>query len=223
MAQEPLSSARDVAERAAGVLAPESGLVEDLDAAGLGGAFAQAVRANLQHPEAATRAAARLAADVAQIPLVTATRWLGGSAEPPVQVDPKDRRFADPAWADNPAFYALRLAYLAGSRFAREVTTSAALPADMSAKARLATDLLIDAIAPTNFLPTNPAALKRAFDTAGASVSAGVRQFVDDLLHNQGRPRQVDASGFEVGRNLAATPSKVVYRNELMELSLIHI
>ena len=79
-------------------------------------------------------------------------------------------------------------------------------------------ELMLDALAPTNFLPTNPAALKRAFDTGGASLVKGAQQFLDDLVNNEGRPRQVDASGFEVGRNLACTPGKVVYRNELMEL-----
>ena len=75
-----------------------------------------------------------------------------------------------------------------------------------------------DALAPTNFLPRNPAALKKAFETGGGSVLAGARNFVDDLVHNGGRPRQVDTSSFELGRNLAATPGQVVFRNELMEL-----
>ena len=82
----------------------------------------------------------------------------------------------------------------------------------------MATELMLDALAPTNFLPTNPAALKRAFDTAGMSLAKGARNFADDLVNNEGRPRQVDDSPFEVGRNLAATPAKVVYRNDLMEL-----
>ncbi len=64
----------------------------------------------------------------------------------------------------------------------------------------------------------NPAAVKRAFETGGASVLAGARNFLDDLAHNGGRPRQADTAGFELGRNLAATPGKVVFRNELMEL-----
>jgi polyhydroxyalkanoate synthase subunit PhaC len=75
-----------------------------------------------------------------------------------------------------------------------------------------------DALAPTNFLPGNPAALKKAFDTGGGSVLAGTRNFASDLVRNGGRPRQVDTSSFEIGRNLAATPGQVVFRNELMEL-----
>src|SRR6476469_5223825 len=86
------------------------------------------------------------------------------------------------------------------------------------AKAALAAGFLLDAVAPTNFLATNPAALKRALETAGASVAAGAGHFADDLLNNGGRPRQVDTRPFTIGENLAATPGQVVFRNELMEL-----
>ncbi len=85
-------------------------------------------------------------------------------------------------------------------------------------KAAMALSLLTDTLSPTNFLPTNPAALQRAFDTAGGSLVKGARNFVDDVRNNGGKPRQVDSSGFEVGVNMACTPSKVVYRNDLMEL-----
>jgi polyhydroxyalkanoate synthase subunit PhaC len=218
MAEKPLQSAGEVAERAAGVLAPESDLFEHVDAAGFGEALGRAMAAGLRHPAAPVTAALQLAGDLARIPLVAAARMFGQELEPPVPVDPRDRRFADPAWDANPAFHALRLAYLAGSRFARDVVAQADVDPDTARKARLATDLLLDALAPTNFLPTNPAALKRAFDTAGMSMVRGARNFVQDLVSNEGRPRQVDTTGFAVGRNLAVTPAKVVYRNELMEL-----
>ena len=77
---------------------------------------------------------------------------------------------------------------------------------------------MLDAVAPSNFLFTNPTALKRAFDTAGVSLLKGARNFTADLFQNRGMPSQVDASPFELGRNMAVTPSKVVFRNELMEL-----
>ncbi len=218
MAQEPSEPPWDVAQRAADVLGPESDLFEDLDAAGFGEALTGAVWSGLSSPVVAARAVVQLATDLAQIPMVAATRWFGRDIEPPVAVDSKDRRFADPAWSANPVFYSVRLAYLAACRFSRDVVGGATLEADAAKKAALALDLLLDALAPTNFLATNPAALKRAFDTGGASLVKGARHFVDDLVHNEGKPRQVDTSSFEVGRNLAVTPSKVVYRNELMEL-----
>jgi polyhydroxyalkanoate synthase len=219
MAQEPsYPSAHEIAERAAAVLAPESDQFADLDAVGFGDALTKALRSALAHPVGPARATVRLAGDLSRIPLVATARWLGSDIEPPVPLDAKDRRFADPAWTTNPAFYALRMAYLAAARCARDVVAGAGLDDDAARKAELATGFLLDALAPTNFPATNPAVLKRAFDTGGVSLVKGARTFVDDLLHNGGRPRQVDASGFEVGRNLAVTPSKVVFRNELMEL-----
>jgi polyhydroxyalkanoate synthase len=212
------ASAGEVAERAASVLGPESGLFEDLDAAGFGDAVSKALQATFSNPMAAVQAGSQLASDLAQIPLVAATRWFGRETEPPVTVNPRDRRFSDPAWTDNPLFYGVRLAYLASGRFFRDVVAASNLDPDAARKAAMFVDLMLDAVAPTNFLPTNPAALKRAFDTGGASLVKGAQQFLDDLVNNEGRPRQVDASGFEVGRNLACTPGKVVYRNELMEL-----
>ena len=218
MLTDPLEMTRELAERAAAVLAPETDLFEDSDAAGLRAALISALRSAATHPVGPARAALSLSAKLAQIPLVATRRFLGQAAEPPVPVDPKDRRFAAPAWDGNPAFYALRLAYLAGAEFAREVVTGAAVEGDDARKARIMVDLLVDAMAPTNFLATNPAALVKAFETGGASVIKGSRTFLDDLVHNNGRPRQVDTSGFTVGGNLACTPGKVVYRNELMEL-----
>jgi polyhydroxyalkanoate synthase len=210
--------ARDLAERAAGVLAPESGLVQDMDAAGFGDALLRAIRATVTNPMEPARAAVQLATDLARIPLVAGAKAVGAEMEPPVPVDPKDRRFADPAWTGNPLFYGTRLTYLAACKWAREVVGAAQVEDDVAVKARMFVDLMLDAMAPTNFLPSNPAALKRAFDTGGASLVAGMRQFLDDLRNNGGKPRQVDTSGFEVGRNLAVTPAKVVFRNHLMEL-----
>jgi polyhydroxyalkanoate synthase len=218
MAAQVPEDRQDVAERAANVLAPESDLFEHLDSAGFGEALAHVARSHAARPVVPASAALRLWADLARVPLAAAGQWLGREVEPPVAVDAKDRRFADPAWTSNPLFYGLRLGYLATCRFARDVVASAELDDETARKAAMATELLLDAMAPTNFLPTNPAALKHAFDTGGASLARGARNFLEDLATNQGRPRQVDTKPFEVGRDLAATPAKVVYRNDLMEL-----
>ncbi|MCV2487772.1 alpha/beta fold hydrolase [Geodermatophilus sp. YIM 151500] len=215
---ERSGSSPDTGERAAGVLAPESVLFEDLDVVGFGDAVAQVLRAGATRPAAPARAALRLAADLARVPLVAAGHWLGADVRPLVPPDPKDRRFADPAWDGNPVLYGLRQGYLAAARFAREVVAAADVDPGTALKASMVTELLIDALAPTNLALTNPAVLKRAFDTGGASLARGARNFLDDLVHNGGRPRQVDTRPFQVGRDLAATPAKVVYRNELMEL-----
>jgi polyhydroxyalkanoate synthase len=218
MAIEQSQPPREVGERAANALAPETSQFEDLDAAGFGEALTQVLRFGVANPWASGQVAMRLLGDLARVPQVTLDSWLGRDVEPPLPVDPKDRRFADPAWTANPFFAGVRLSYLAACRAARDVVESAGLDEGTTRKAAMATELMLDALAPTNFLPTNPAALKRAFDTAGMSLVKGAQNFADDLVNNEGRPRQVDMRPFQVGRNLAATPAKVVYRNDLMEL-----
>ena len=158
------------------------------------------------------------AASLARIGPVALGRWLGADLEPPLPADPKDRRFADPAWDANPVFFALRQSYLASPDYGAGCWPPGRPTRWRTARPGWPRGLLADALAPTNFLPTNPAAVKRAFDTAGASVLAGARNFTDDLVHNHGRPQQVDRRPFQLGANLAATPGKVVFRNELMEL-----
>ncbi len=206
------------AEHAASVLAPETGLLADPDVAGLGRSLAMVFRGALSNPVEAAQAGLRYAACLAQIPGVSLSKWLGGEMPPPVQLNPKDRRFADRTWSQNPAFYSLWMSYQAFAEFMDQLVTAAGLERIQETKARLLTGLMVDALAPTNFFPTNPAALKCALETGGASLAKGMQNFLDDLLYNNGRPRQVDAGKFTLGKDLAATPCKVVYRNDLMEL-----
>jgi len=127
-------------------------------------------------------------------PVVAGARWLGRDAQPPVEVDPKDRRFAAPAWEGNPAYYSIRLGYLATAKAARDVIGSAQMDPDQKEKALMALGLLVDALAPTNFLPTNPAALQRAFDTAvlldglrvrdASDINGAMVPFWPDLVPN---------------------------------------
>src|SRR5215218_3117006 len=211
-------AATKAGRRAAEVLAPEAGLVEDPDVAQFGRAVTAAVQGAARNPVAVAGAAAQLASDLTRIPLTAYARWLGADVPPVIPPAGKDRRFADPAWSQHPAFFTLHQSYEAVSRFSRSLVDVAGLDRRTRDKARLALDAVLDASAPTNFLATNPTALARAYQTAGASLVRGARNVVDDVLTNGGRPRQVDTSPFTVGENLAATPAKVVYRNDLMEL-----
>ena len=205
------------AEAAAQALAPEAGQFASVDLAGFSESLLSVLTRAARQPGDVAAAMMRYSASLARIGPVAAARWLGAEAEPPVPVG-ADKRFADPSWNDNPAFFALRQAYLAGIQLADDVRAAGAGEAVADAKAGLAADFLRDALAPTNFLLTNPAAIKRAIETGGASLAAGAGNFVDDLLRNGGRPRQVDTSHFKIGENMAATPGQVVFSNELMEL-----
>ena len=186
------------------------------DTAGIGDALKAVLGGAAKNPADVMTASIRLSSDLARIPSTVLNSWI----RKPKGDDkaPSDRRFADPAWTDNPYFHAIRLAYLAQCEFARSLVDSSGVDAKQAAKASLGLNLLLDAVAPTNFLVSNPVAMKRAFETAGMSLLRGARNLALDVAQNKGRPRQVDSSAFTVGENLATTPAKVVFRNELMEL-----
>ncbi|MGQ0574221.1 MAG: PHA/PHB synthase family protein [Pseudonocardia sp.] len=133
----------------------------------------------------------------------------------------RDKRFADPAWTEHPAYRRIGQAYLAFvaalDRLVAQVEESGA-PWRTVERARLARAVLGSTVAPTNSLLGNPAALKHAFDTAGASLVRGARNWLSDLRHNGGMPSQVDSSGFAVGWHTAVTPGAVVQRDEVAEL-----
>jgi polyhydroxyalkanoate synthase subunit PhaC len=215
--REAAAEALAAADTAAKAQAPEGDQFAAADLAGFGESLAQVLMRAAGHPGDVAAAMLRYSASLARIGPVATARWLGSQAEPPVPIG-ADKRFADQSWTDNPAFFALRQAYLAGVQLAGDVRAAGAGDAVTDAKAGLAAGFMLDALSPTNFLVTNPAAIKRAMETGGASLVAGAGHFVDDLLRNGGRPRQVDTSQFRIGENLAATPGKVVFRNELMEL-----
>ena len=204
-------------EAAIAAVAPEAGEFGSLDMAGFGESLIRVASRAASHPADVAAAVGRFWLNLARTGPAAAAAWLGVPAELPLAVS-ADRRFADPAWAGNPLFVALRQWYLATGQLVSDVLAAGGGDQATDAKASLATGFVLDAVAPTNFLLTNPAALKRAIDTGGASVVRGARNFADDLLRNRGMPRQVDSRPFELGVNLAATPGKVVYANELMEL-----
>ncbi|HVA53402.1 MAG TPA: alpha/beta fold hydrolase [Acidimicrobiales bacterium] len=151
---------------------------------------------------------------------VRATLQCAGGEAPTAPMAPSrgDSRFADPAYAQSPLFFLLEQEYLLGCQYFGELLDAADLDESQDAKARFAAKFILDALAPTNTLLGNPAALREAFDTGGESLVRGARNMFEDLNQKGGWPSQVDSSGFELGVNLAATPGAVVYRNELIEL-----
>jgi polyhydroxyalkanoate synthase len=177
--------------------------------------LAAAGAALIRNPAGAIAANARLTIGLAAALGATA---VGGEKAGPISPSPGDKRFADPAFTDNPLYFLMAQQYLLGCQLVNELLDAAGLEAEQDTKARFAANFILDALAPTNTLPGNPAALRQAFDTGGKSVVRGAKNMADDLRHNGGWPSQVDASGFEVGVNMAATPGAVVYRSSLIEL-----
>jgi len=145
-------------------------------------------------------------------------RLAGEHPEPVVSPAPDDKRFADQQWKSNPMLHAIVEDYLVRARALQEMVNSSRLPEAQKRKARFAAALLMDGLAPSNVPWLNPAVIREAETTSGESLIRGLENFLEDVKTNGGRPRQVDASGFVLGKNLAATPGRVIVRNELMEL-----
>jgi polyhydroxyalkanoate synthase len=180
--------------------------------------LAAAGAALAKNPTGAAAANLRLVIGLAAALRATAERAVGMPTAGPASPVDGDARFRDPAYTDNPLYFLLEQQYLLGSQLVTELLDAAGLEGGQNVKARFAAKFILDALAPTNTLPGNPAALRQAFDTGGKSVVRGAKNMVGDLRHNGGWPSQVDGSGFEVGGNMAATPGSVVYRSELIEL-----
>jgi polyhydroxyalkanoate synthase subunit PhaC len=199
-------------------LEPEAGLLADADPIGFAEALQGLGGALLADPMDVGAVWMRTGADLALAGVATALRAFGLSVDGRIAPDRRDRRFVDRAWEEDPGWFGLEQAYLLWSRSMYESVEAAELDGPEKLKADFAVRVIVDALAPTNFLLSNPAALRRAEQTGGRSVLAGCSNMVSDVLTNGGRPRQVDTSAFRVGENLATTPGKVIFRNHLMEL-----
>ncbi len=138
--------------------------------------------------------------------------------ESTVAPDPKDRRFVDPAWQSNFLFRRLLQAHMVTQKGLAQVVEESKLDKMEKGRARFFVSLLFDALAPSNWIFANPAALRKILDTGGENLVKGARNLVHDVRHNHMLPSSVDASPFKVGVNIATTPGHVVFRNEMFEL-----
>src|ERR1700722_15012134 len=168
----------------------------------------------------------RLAAALAARPRLVAGRGrhllgeMGRIAVGRSQVEPsrRDRRFADPGWTGNPVLRRAMQAYLAAAQTAEGVVAEAGLDEPDSQRVGFVLTNLIDAMAPSNNPLLNPAALKAAVDTGGASAVTGLRNFLTDMAVAPRGPTMVDPDAFEVGVDLAVTPGWVGRRTPGFEL-----
>lgn len=148
-------------------------------------------------------------------------RLLGVDSEPVVSPAAGDRRFRADDWEGNPFFDYVRQTYLATSGVLQQLVADVeGLDDHTRQKLTFYTRQYVDAIAPTNFALTNPEVLHATVSTGGRNLLDGLRNFLGDIDPASGRlrTRMVDKSAFELGRNVAVTPGKVVFENELMQL-----
>ncbi len=176
-------------------------------------------------PRHMVAAAARWAGAASRHPLVLTSeglKWAGEQARvvagvSEVTPDPKDKRFADPAWK-NPVWRRVAQSYLVSATSLLSSVDQVGLDPKSAARARFALGQVVDAAAPTNSLAGNPVALRRAVDTRGRSLVDGAKHFVHDVRRNGGLPSQVDTRPFRVGETIAASRGEVIHRHAMFEL-----
>jgi polyhydroxyalkanoate synthase subunit PhaC len=171
----------------------------------------------------ALRSVSRLAAGPPQVMLQSAPgvglellRIAIGRSQ--VGLEKRDKRFADQAWEQNPALRAAMQAYLYLGSGVDDVVASLGLEGRPAERLRFALELAREALAPTNYFWTNPAAVKRCYDTGGLSVWKGAANLARDMVRNHGLPSMVDRRPFKLGDNLAISPGAVIHRSEVFEL-----
>jgi len=186
-----LAAAADAAEAAAGLL--------PLDML--------AAVADLVDPAVVAREMPWLAGELAKIAL--------GRSD--IAFDQRDQRFTDQAWRTIPYFRILGQSYRLFELWMNRMQVSVDGSWQAKARARFAADVITAALAPVNYLGTNPAALRKAAETGGMSLMRGAQNMLRDLARG-GMPSTADREHFVVGQNLACTPGAVVYREEMFEL-----
>jgi polyhydroxyalkanoate synthase len=150
-----------------------------------------------------------------------AKRMAGEPWEPAAKPDEKDKRFADPEWSQNQFFDFLKQAYLLTTYWANYLVKNAeGLDPHTRQKAEFYVRQIANAISPSNFVLTNPELLRETVSSNAENLVRGMRMLSEDIKAGHGnlRIRQSDPSVFEVGRNLALTPGKVIFQNNLIQL-----
>jgi polyhydroxyalkanoate synthase len=171
-------------------------------------AAARLAEHGIRHPLRMAAAGARLGGE-----LVGVVR--GTSSRAPAK---GDRRFSDPVFSDNPIYRRVLQSYLAAAGVADDTVGRLGLDPKSEDRARFVVGQVVDALAPTNSLAGNPAALRKAAATKGRSLLAGARNLARDVLHNGAMPTSVDSRPFVVGETVGVSPGAVVFRDEVAEL-----
>lgn len=183
--------------------------------------FAELTKRFLSDPQSLARAQAAFWENSLKILTYFNQRLTGAHPQPIAEPKPGDRRFADPDWSQDPYFDTLKQQYLLFYQWLEDmVLDTEGLSAQERKKALFFTRRAVDAMAPTNFLFTNPEALHETIETRGENLVRGIQLALEDMERSHGRlaPRASPSGAFEVGRNLATTPGKVIFQNEMMEL-----
>jgi polyhydroxyalkanoate synthase len=191
------------------------------DPLNIGEAFIKMSQQMLANPARLMDAQTELFKSYGDLWQYTTRRLLGEKPEPLIKPAPDDRRFADPAWEESSVFEFIKQSYLITAKWMIDTVRDVeGLDRQEARKIDFYTRQFANAIAPTNFVITNPEVLRTTIDSKGENLVNGLDNLLDDLDRGDGKLhiRMVDETAFEVGRNVATTPGKVVYQNDLMQL-----
>jgi polyhydroxyalkanoate synthase subunit PhaC len=184
-------------------------------------ALGEVANAYAARPDKLVAANLDLARDHARLARTALRRLRGHGDGPLVAAAGNDRRFNDPDWQNNPLLDLLKQSYLLTARWADDVVADAEGIDDHTRhQARFYVAQIANALAPTNFAFTNPQVVRAALASAGESLADGLQNLAADIAASDDELQvpQSDVTAFEVGRNLATTPGKVVFQNDLMQL-----
>ncbi|KAF0118858.1 MAG: polyhydroxyalkanoate synthase [Rhodospirillaceae bacterium] len=192
-----------------------------LDPMNIGSAFMEMTTKMLADPQKVMNAQMSLWQDYLALWQNTARRMLGEAAPPVVESDPTDKRFKDEAWEKNQVFDFIKQSYLLSARWVQSVVKNVdGLDEKTARKVDFYTRQFVDAMAPTNFVMTNPEVLRATLDSGGENLVKGLNNVLSDLERGKGqlRIRMTDHDAFKVGENIASTPGKVIHQNELAQV-----
>ena len=188
----------------------------------IGAAFFEMTARMMSDPARLVEAQMSLWSDYLRLWQNTAQRFLGGPAAAPMAAPaPEDRRFRDQAWSDNALFDYIKQSYLLTARWLQgTVNNLEGVDERTARKLDFYTRQFVDALAPSNFVMTNPEVLRATIESRGENLVNGLKNLLDDLERGKGRLAisMTDMAAFKIGENVAATPGKVVYQNDLIQL-----
>ncbi|MEQ8964654.1 MAG: class I poly(R)-hydroxyalkanoic acid synthase [Azospirillaceae bacterium] len=192
-----------------------------VDPLNIGGAFYEMTAKMMADPGKVMQAQMTLWADYMTLWQRTTQRMLGAETDPVIEPERGDRRFKDEAWDENSLFDYVKQSYLLTARWMQSTVREVEGLDDKTAKkVDFYTRQFVDAMAPSNFVMTNPEVLRATVESGGENLVRGLDNLLEDLERGQGRLqiRMTDTDAFQVGRNIAVTPGKVVYENDLVQL-----
>ncbi|HBC09561.1 MAG TPA: class I poly(R)-hydroxyalkanoic acid synthase, partial [Rhodospirillaceae bacterium] len=192
----------------------------DVDPLNVGEAFLEMTRHMMTNPQKMMESGLSLWQGYMELWQSAARRLMGAEAEPVAEPARDDRRFRDEAWTENQVFDFIKQSYLLTAKWLESTVHDVeGLDRKTQHKVDFYTKQFVNALSPTNFLMTNPEALRATVESKGENLVNGLNNLLEDLERGDGKLaiRMTDMEAFEIGKNVATAKGKVVYRNDLIE------